>query len=110
MHCDFRIGGVDCAIRLLTGGAEGVRHRRAFIPLDLGRMTELAAAGSGRLAYDLLRRDLRIGSCSCTVAELSSSRGNNSHENAQNNKQPPRSTFWFHGSAGNHLRQGELYL
>src|SRR3984957_10710193 len=111
MHRDLRIGRVDCPIRLLTRPAEGVRHRRAFVRLDLGRMAELAAAVSGLLAYYLLRHDLRIGAYGCTVAGLSASRRNNSHENAQNNKQPPRTTFCFHGSAGiQGLRQVELYL
>lgn len=100
MHRDFRVGGVDRAIRLLTRAAEGVRHRRPRVPLDLGRMAELATARSGGRAYDRLHRDLRIGRCSCTVAGLSSSRGNNCHENPQNNKQPPKSMFWVHDSAG----------
>jgi hypothetical protein len=48
-------------------------------------MAELAAAGSGRFAYDLPRRDLRIGVCSSTVDGLSSARGTNGHKNAQKN-------------------------
>lgn len=102
MHRDFRIGGIDCAIRLLARAAERVRHRRACVSLDLGWMAELAAARSCGLVYDLLRRDLRIAAGRCTAVGLSSSRGNNRHENAQNNEQLPGSTFRAHGSVEIH--------
>ena len=84
----FASGVLTVPVRLLTRAAQGVRHRRACVPLDLGRMAELAAARSSRLAYDLLRRDFRIETRSRTVIGLSLSRGNNSHENAQRTEQP----------------------
>ena len=97
-HRDLLFGSIDRAHRFLRRAAQGVRHCRPCVPLDLGRMAELAAAGSSRLTYDLLRRDLRIETCSCSVLGLPLSKGNKSDENAQRTEQPPTSTFRVHGS------------
>jgi len=102
IHCDLCVGRIYCALRLLPRAPQGVRHRGPCVPLDFRRMAELAAARASRLAYDPLRRNLRIGTCKCAAAGLSSSRENDSHENAENNEQLPRSTFRVHGSAGIH--------
>ena len=89
---------MDRAPRFLRRAAQGVRHRGPCVTLDLGGMAELAAARSSRLAYDMLRRDLRIETRSRTVVGLSLSRGNSSHENTQRTEQPPTTTFRVHGS------------
>ena len=96
MHLDFSFRRVYRAIRLLTGAAQGVRHRGARVALDFGGMAELTAARSCGILQRLWGRDLRMWVRKGTVSRLSSSRGNNSHEGNQNVEPQLRDTLPVH--------------
>ena len=69
MHRNFCVGRFYCAVRLLAGAAQRMRHCRARVSFDLSSVAKLAAARTSRL-HHLRRSYLRIRARGIVLAQL----------------------------------------